>query len=32
MAVSEDGGEVLDECITAVLEHRDEDNQSDFVS
>jgi hypothetical protein len=32
MAVSGDGGEVLGECITAVLEHRNEDDQSDFVS
>ena len=31
MAVSGDGGEVLGECITAVLEHRNEDSQSDFV-
>jgi hypothetical protein len=32
IAVSGDGGEVLCECITAVLEHCNEDNQSDFVN
>ena len=32
IAVSGDGGEVLCECITAVLEHRNENNQSDFVN
>jgi hypothetical protein len=34
MAVSGDGrdSEVRCECITAVLEHRSEDNQSDFVN